>query len=93
MVAQTRFQFCLCKSFKAESNTAHPTEFLQRLFKDTVLKYRADSEVRAEVCAQRDTHIEKQINKDDKDRNRCKGTRFKFSNVSCLTNEEVPFSV
>lgn len=34
MVAQIRFQFCLCKSFKAESNTAHP-QFPQRPFKDT----------------------------------------------------------
>lgn len=31
--AQTRFQFCLRKSFKAEANAAHPTEFPQRLFK------------------------------------------------------------
>lgn len=55
MVAQIRFPFCLCKSFKAESNTAHPTEFPQRLFKDTALeKLHAALEVR--VCAQAGRH-------------------------------------
>lgn len=33
MGAQTRFQFCLRKSFKAEANAAHPSGFPQRLFK------------------------------------------------------------
>lgn len=36
--AQTRFQFCLRKSFKAEANAAHPSEFPQRLFKAALEK-------------------------------------------------------
>lgn len=94
VVAQIRFQFCLWKSFKAESIVTHPTKFPWRQLKDAGLeKQHASQEVQTQACVPKQTHTHLELLQRENEEQMQGHSAGRERSRLFLTDEEVPFGI